>query len=306
MSDLLLHKISAVRAKHSTVALGTGIALAVVVAVVALSVGMLLDWWLDLPRWVRVAFLAVDIAALLMIVLYQILLPVFFSPDDDQVALRVEDSHPEFRSRLIAAVQLSRPQAVPAGASQSLVRATIAQAEMLAASVDFTNVIRTDRRRKWLTLAMIALLAGAGALFAGRHDNVSRDLLYRAFLSNTPVPRKTRIEITSGFNRLGRGDSAALSARARGVIPTTGTIDLKFDSGRRQSFSLDTSPADAAVFTRSIENVQDSFSYRVHLGDNTTDWQRVEVLNPPVVTHLEIQQIFPAYTGRGRCSDQFG
>ena len=306
MSQLLHSKISAVRAKHFSVAIGTGAALAIVAVIAALAIGMLLDWWLDLPRFIRAAFLAVDLAAVAIIVLYEIFLPIARSPDDDQVALHVEEAHPEFRSRLIAAIQLSRPQAVPVGASTSLVTATIAQAEAMAGKVNFTRVIKTDRLRKWLVLAVVMLVGGSVAFAVGRRERVTPDLLARAFLSNTPVPRKTRIEITTGFNKLGRGDTAALSAKASGTIPPGGTVDIKFESGRKQSFPLDVSPTDATVFVRPLENVQDSFSYRIHLGDNTTAWQRIDVLNPPVVTHLECQQIFPAYTKRGTVSRSLG
>src|SRR5258708_5592185 len=129
MSQLLLSKISAVRTKHSATAFASGTALAVVALVVGLALGMLLDWWLDLPRVVRAAFLAVDIALLALIVVSQIIMPMIASPADDDVALLVEDAHPQFRSRLIAAIQLVRPGAIPAGASPAFVRATVAQAE---------------------------------------------------------------------------------------------------------------------------------------------------------------------------------
>src|SRR5260221_7996027 len=88
MSQLLLSKISAVRAKHSSVAIGTGIALAITALVVGLALGMLLDWWLDLPRWVRAAFLAVDLALLVTIIVQAIILPIVVAPDEDEIALR--------------------------------------------------------------------------------------------------------------------------------------------------------------------------------------------------------------------------
>ena len=306
MSQLLLTKISAVRAKHSSVALGTGLALAITALVVGLAVGMLMDWWLDLPRWIRTAFLAVDLALLLVIVLYQILIPLFTSPDDDQIALRVEDANPVFRTRLIASIQLSRPEAMPAGASVSLVRAMIAQAESLADSIDFTHVISTDRLTRLMMLAALVLITGGTAFVYGRRDNVSTDLLARAFLSNVPVPRKTHIDVASGSFKMGRGDTAILLGKTRGVVPAFGTVDIRFASGRKQTFSLDGSKDDKALFSRTLENVQDSFEYRMNLGDNTTPWFRADVLVPPVVTRLECQQVYPAYTHLGAVGRSLG
>ena len=306
MSQLLLTKISAVRAKHSSVAIGTGIAIAVAVLVAGLIVGMMLDYWLDLPRWIRAAFLAIDLSLVITIIVQTILIPILRGPDDDQIALKVEDAHPEFRTRLIASIQLSRPEAIPIGASASLVRAMVMQAESLADSIDFNRVVSTDRLMKMSIVAALVLLTGLTSFAYGRHDGVSSDLLARAFLSNTPVPRKTRIDVPLGSFKIGRGDTAILFAKARGAIPTGGTIDIKFESGRKQTFPLDVSPNDPAMFTRSLENVQDSFSYRINLGDSTSDWYRADVLIPPVVTRLECQQVYPAYTKLGTVSRSLG
>src|SRR5438477_11165290 len=106
MSQLLLSKISSVRAKHSTVAIASGLALAVAALVAGLWLGMMLDWWLDLPRWVRAAFLAVDLTLLVVIVVSYIVLPIANGPDDDEIALRVEEANPQFATRLIASIQL--------------------------------------------------------------------------------------------------------------------------------------------------------------------------------------------------------
>jgi hypothetical protein len=309
MSQLLLSKISAVRAKHSAVAVGTGLAMAVTALVLGLAVGMLLDWWLDLPRWVRAGFLAIDLAMLVAIVVNTIVLPIVGGPDDDEIALRVEKANPDFRTRLIAAIQLARPNAVPAGASASMVRATIVQAESIAGRLDFAEVIQTDRLVKLLIVAALVLLGGLTAFVAGQsgNDHVSGDLLARALLSNTAVPRKTRIDVSSGYLKLGRGDTAELVAKARGVIPSGGEFEIRFDSGRRQSFQVTPTAQDASVFALKLENVQDSFKYRVRrLGDSTSDWYRADVLIPPVVTHLECAQVYPEYTHLGTVGRSLG
>lgn len=241
------------------------------------------------------------------ILLHQIVMPLFGTPGDDQIALRVEEAHPEFRTRLIASIQLSRPQAIGGGVSISLVRAMVMQAESLADSIDFTRVIPTDRLTKLMMLAAFVLITGLTAFVYGRRDNVSTDLLARAFLSNTPVPRKTRIEVSNGGAiKIGRGDTATLAARTSGVIPASGTVDIRFESGRKQTFSLDPAKDDKTSFSRTLENVQDSFDYRLNLGDNSTPWFRADVLIPPVVTRLECQQVYPAYTRLGAVGRSLG
>ena len=65
----------------------------------------------------------------------RIVLPAWQIPDDDEMALRVQQQLPTLGSRLIAAVQLAR--AVPAGASVSLIRAHIEQTEKITAAARF-------------------------------------------------------------------------------------------------------------------------------------------------------------------------
>src|SRR5258706_2689344 len=179
MSQLLLTKISAVRAKHSAVAIAGGIALAVAALVAGLWIGMMLDWWLDLPRWVRAAFLAIDLALLVVIVVSYIVLPISRGPDEDEIALRVEEANPQFATRLIASIQLSRPESVPAGASRSMGSAMIMQTESIASSVDFAQVVRTDRLLKHLLLAAGILLTALSMFIYGLRDRRSTDVLVR-------------------------------------------------------------------------------------------------------------------------------
>jgi hypothetical protein len=306
MTDLLTSKIAAVRARHRRLWLGTGICAAVLIFVVGLGIGMVADWWLDLPWTIRAIVLAINLTLIGGALLQFAVLPIIAAPDDDAVALRIEDAHPQFATRLIAAIQLGRAVPLLAGASPMLVRATVRQAEVIARDIEFPAVIHADRFAKTLSAALAALLLLIAGLIAARHDHVSGDLLARAFLSHVPVPRKTRIEMPRTDFKIARGDNVDLVADARGLIPSSGWLDIAFVSGRRQGFSLDRTEAAAATFHRFLENVQDSFEYRMHLGDNTTPWFHVQVLTPPMVTQLHVTQIYPPYTGRPNLERQLG
>ena len=90
---------------------------------------MLLDFYLNLPFTVRAALLAVTLGTAGFALLSSVFGPLLYGPDDDRIALQVEDAEPAFRTRLIAAIQLARPNAIPYGGSLALANATIAQAE---------------------------------------------------------------------------------------------------------------------------------------------------------------------------------
>ena len=330
MSQILSTKISTVRRKHASVAAFTGIAAAVAAFVLVLAASMLLDFWLNLPYTARAALLALNLAAIGWILFSTVFAPIFYGPDDDEIALMVEDAEPAFRTRLIASVQLSRANAIPAGASVSLARAMIMQAESLAGPMDFARVIKTERLLRIVIATLLILIAGVTALAWG--GEVSRDLLKRSlFLSDIAVPRKTRVYPITDNLLIARGDDVELLALAQGVIPDVPErqrLFIKTSGGQKQEFTLERVKLDAArlekikqtlaasrrdakvvedvgrriesgaVFAATVQNVQEPFTYWMRLNDGESSELKVDVSPRPAITKIEAKQIYPAYTGR--------
>jgi hypothetical protein len=209
-SDLLSEKIGALRRRHVRVAVQGGLAILVLLSVELLALAMFLDWWLELPWIVRLLLLLAQAVVFAALLIRLVLEPLLRQPDEDELALMVEKAHPEFRSRLIASMQLVRPGAVPAGASASLVRELVAQTETLAEPSDFRRIVATDRLKKFGVMAVLVALLALAGFYRGRET--CTDLLKRAFLSNVPVPRKTRIEVPNGNRTIGMGDTVRLEA----------------------------------------------------------------------------------------------
>src|SRR5262245_16938493 len=211
-SPLLHQKIEAVRRKQVGISAGTGLAILICAVVVLLSAQMLLDWWLDLSRAGRAGFLALNCCIFAYISFQYVLTPILKKPDDDAVALMVEKALPEFRSRLIAAMQLARPGGITPGESASLAQAMVEETEGLAKPREFEKIIKPDRFRRMAVLAGGIFVIGLMSLVMGGRSSI--DLLKRAFLSDTPVPRKTRVMGITGNLVVGRGDSVTIAAQA--------------------------------------------------------------------------------------------
>lgn len=295
-SALLQQRIDALRARHVLVALLTGVAMAVVVNMELLALAMFADWWLDLPWVARLVSLVTQLGILSYILLRFIVAPILRQPDDDELALMVEKARPEFRSRLIASLQLTRPAAVPPGASLSLVGALVEETEALAAPGDFRKIVPTDRLKKFGTLAVFVPIIAALGFAAGRETCAV--LLQRVFLSTEPVPRKTRIIVPEGDRIVGRGDTVRLEAFVQGIIPGHGKVEVKFRSRRGQEFPLEQNRENKINFARTLENVQDDFAYRFYLGDGVSPTFHVKAIPRPTVANIECRQEYPAYTGR--------
>lgn len=307
MSQILLTKIAAVRRKNLTVAALTGAAAAVGAFILLLAASMLLDFYLNFSFTARAALLTLTLAAAGFALLYSLFGPLLYGPDDDAVALQVEDAEPAFRTRLIAAIQLARPNAIPYGGSLALANATIAQAEQIAEPIDFARVVRTERLLRTAALAgLIFVLGLASFIYAGE---VARDLLQRSlFLADIPVPRNTRVYPITADLLVARGDDVEILALADGTLPPDDkrrlvirTLpDNKGDAARTQAFTMErvdtatdagrlahvtsilTTPgrdaaltdrtlqklrSGAAVYAATVENVQESFEFRARLND---------------------------------------
>lgn len=294
-SPLLREKLAALRQRHVTVVALTGLAMAVVLGLELLALAMFLDWWLELPWFLRLLSLLIQIGVSAFIVTRLIVGPMLRQPDEDEVALMVEKARPEFRSRLIAATQLARPGAVPAGASASMARALLAETETLAKPFDFRQIVPTDRLKKFGAMAVVVPLIALVGFAMGRETCTG--LLKRVFLSNAPVPRKTRIFVPDGHRLVGIGDTVRLEAFVQGIVPGQGKVEVKYRSRRGQEFPLEQNRENAINFGRTIENVQETFTYRFSLGDGLSETFEVKAIPRPTVAAIACEQTFPAYTG---------
>ncbi len=304
-SALLAGKLAAVRSKKVGVETGSGVAMLLGGLVLALGIGMAADWFLDLPWAVRLLLFLGYLAAAGHVIWHHILIPFLRQPDDDDIALLVERGNSPFGTRLIAALQLTRPGALQSGEAPALVRALVSETERLAEPVDFTAVICTRQLRRLVGWAVVII--GVGGVVFWNGEEVSRDLLSRAFLSReVEVPRKTRIGQTSGDIRIARGDNVNLFALAKGVVPERAKLVLKFTSGRTQEFLLDGSQTNRAHFAQAMENVQDTFDYTFHIGDGKSRSARVEAVERPGIAKLDATQIYPEYTGLGTVRRSLG
>ena len=292
--DKLRARLAAVRRKLLLSTGGTGAALVLISVVSLFSIGMVVDWLEELPWAGRAVLLLVNLGLIGLIARRQVIIPIQTAPGEDGCALLVEQARPDFRTRLIASVQLTRADALRADDSPGMVRELVRQANTLAEQVDFRSVV-SFRQFALCSLVAVLMLAVAGvALRVGAPATGA--LLQRAFLLNVPVPHKTHTQVLSGNLRIGQGETVVIAARATGLVPGRGRLLIRSATGQQQQFAITPASDDPTYFALSFENVQESFTYRVRLNDDTSESFTVSAVERPMVANLECQQIFPAYT----------
>src|SRR6185295_14369934 len=73
--------------------------------------------------------------------------------------------------------------------------------------------------------------------------------------------------------------------------------EVKFRSRRTQEFALEQNRENKSNFARTLENVQDDFTYRFLLGDGVSETFTVKAVPRPTVATIECEQQYPAYAG---------
>jgi hypothetical protein len=296
MSELIQSKIDLVRRKHAVTRAGLGAGTMGVVAVSVISATMLIDWWVELPYLLRCAMLALHVAALVYLLFVHVIWPLVKGPDDETVALWIEGFYEDASSRLISAVQFSRPKLALEGMSRQMLGAAVAEAEAYIEPKDTSEVIAVDQMVKRISVALLLLVVFAGIFLYGR--GTTRDLFLRAIaVPGIEVPRKTQVDLLTPVKRVvAKGDSITIQAAARGVVPDEGTIRVRYAGGTTSDYDMTKDRDEPQRFAIEIQNVQDSFSYRVYLNDGRSVEATIDAHPRPDVTDVGVIQHLPAYT----------
>ena len=250
-----------------------------------------LDWLFDLPRGVRVFVLAVDLVILCFIVFRFGILAWRRRLTPDEAAFCAERHWPEFRTGLISAVQLARrPDGSPA-----LVTAMLEKTAAGIAKSDLRVAVGWKRLRP-LFCTMLLLFVVTGGLVAGLAPG-SLILLQRILLVNVPLPTQTIVTAVSGNFLIPTGQTIELSAKATGVVPKSGRVEVTYEGKRPEVVTVSPKASSPDVFSLQIANIQQPLTYRFRLNDGRGEVWKVELLHPPVMQEIKFDATSPLYTG---------
>jgi hypothetical protein len=270
-------------------ALGWRLLVILVCALLVLQLGA--DWFLDLNRRVRGAFLVVDVLLLGALLWWFGIRPWLRRLSQEQAALRAERHWPRLRSSVISAVQLSQA----ADGSPTLVAQLLKQVANTVHGMDFREAIPTKHlsRPLWIAAGLAALTA-LGLALGWPSTGV---LLRRAALANIPLPTQTIVVPISGNLTVTPGTDVELAARAQGIIPRSGRVEITYAGQKPLVLTLSPTPADPALFATILPNVQQPFKYRIFLNDGRSEEFAVRIIHAPVLESVGFEQVYPKYTG---------
>ncbi len=244
---------------------------------------------------VRLVMLIFSLAVLLTAALVFIFWPILRIPSDEEVALLVEAEVQGVRNGLINALRLSKDRQV---ASVGMVEAAMREIAGHVQKMDFAPSIHT-RRCFWLGISAAALalaMVGFMVLFPARLKNA----LMRLANPAGDIPALGQVLITNvepGDISLIAGSDLKVRVTIERATQAAVQAALFYTLAEARENAVPMSPQGDNVFEYEVPDVRVDLVYHVRIGGSESRRYKVAVVEPPLVTRIDLQYEYPPYTG---------
>ena len=255
----------------------------------ALATGL---FWLVPPdaggRLVFAGYLLAELAAMLWFYFLPLRKPI----TDEQVALFIDERHPELQDRMISAVEFSAN--LPEEASAWIAKQFLEETTPLVRHASLDDVLRPGRVRVanaagWALLGLAAaILIATGNLWV---PNLS--------IETALAPRKAAplpFTVEPGNARVRMGDNQMVWVRSD---IAGAKVTLHSRAGVGEWLAVEMPQGDSAgVYYHYFADIREDTEYRVELGRRESEPYRLTVWTPPQVEGIDLTYTYPDYLQR--------
>jgi len=220
----------------------------------------------------------------------QLLRVLLFPPHPEELALAVENAHPELMDSYVCAVELE----IRNGRSLRPLEKTLHDSVAAGtASLDLSAVLippglRTGR------LAFAGLLFCALAALAGRSGFVQKA---RWELADRLRGEHTGLVVTPGNTEIAENSDVTIAATVRRWQNTAEIVTLTPEGSRRFRMTRPTPGRGGRTHTFTLYAVDAPVRYRILTPSLASAWFRIDPYRPPAIRRSRIEIVPPAYTG---------
>ncbi|PHS11634.1 MAG: hypothetical protein COA78_09355 [Blastopirellula sp.] len=220
-----------------------------------------------------------------------------WQPSDIEISQRIEGFFPQLKDRISSClVFLAQADDDPTAGSSTLRRSVIAETTALIQEVDIDAALNRDYAKKaWMTIFGTMFIICVLGIAAPSYLATSTYRLFAPF-AGINWPRVNHLAFVKTPDQVARGGYLLLEViDQNGELPQT--VEIEISRGSHTStkeMQLDFS-SNQMIYR--IDNITQDLSYRAIGGDdNTMPWNRLEVLDPPKLTQVDVKLIPPKYT----------
>jgi hypothetical protein len=219
------------------------------------------------------------------------------APLSDEIAMHVEQTAPQLREKLLAAVELSADD--PASLHDSPMFRSLLQGEVAEhmGRVHPSSVLPFRLVARWTIAA--AVIAAVFLLLLSAPDPRFRLLAARAMLPMANLARVSRVQVeilqpVPHSLLLPEDETAAVIIQTSGGKVSTAVLESRSETTGLVSYDMQPQPE--SRFTANLRLEHGSVDYRILAGDAITQWHRIETRPRPRVELFTKLLQFPEYS----------
>ncbi|MCZ6677857.1 MAG: hypothetical protein O7E52_11475 [Candidatus Poribacteria bacterium] len=275
----------------------------VLIGLVAILAGeAVIDLLMPLPSAVRIVLLVGIIGSVGYLLYKYLIQPLRTQLTLHDVALNVEQKHPELEDRLVSALQFGERE-TDDPIEAHLLQRLVTDASERAGSIDFKATVDKSKKRKYLGIAVAAVAVSVLlALVFPAEINTTLHRVLMPWEKTEPV-LSTKLTVHPGDARLLRGQSLAIHVEVTGKSAEKARLiyakpNLSSEATELEERQIDMLPIEGEdnQFGYEIFNINENMEYFVVANEAESERYTVEVFDMPKVIAIEVAYTYPDYT----------
>src|SRR5262245_57667325 len=296
LPDSVVKKLRAIRRRAIVLTLLEGLSFTAAALLAAMLTAMAIDWvvgWFDARA--RYTFTLLAFGATVAVFVFRCLRPLTRKRTIIATARDVDALIPELQERWSTVTELAQSQDAPeVRGSEAMIRQVASEAELANANITPKTIVSARplfRAGRWLAAALVLLAALLAANFT------QTTLLLQRFWMPGKSISLTQVSASPADVWVPKGESLTLNATLKGRVQKGPVkLFLRPERGGERMIAMTSKTGAPGGFQHSIDDVSESFAYRVRAGDGQTPWHRITAVERPKFSEVNLTVTPPAYS----------
>ena len=296
LPNSVAQKLRAIRHRAIALTLLEGLSFTAAALLGAMLTAMAIDWaagWFDTRVRYTFTILAFGVTAAAFV--WWCLRPLAHKRTIISTARDVDAMIPQLQERWSTVAELAQSKDAPeVRGSAAMIHKVASEAELANTSISPKTIVSAKplfRAARWLVV-VAALLA---ILFVVNFTQT--ELLLQRFWMPGKNISLTQVSASPANVWVPKGESLTLTATVRGrVQKAPAKLFVRPQRGGEKVVAMTSKTGAAGAFQYSIDDVSESFAYRVRSGDGQTPWHRITAVDRPRISEVKLTVTPPAYS----------
>jgi hypothetical protein len=216
-------------------------------------------------------------------------------PSIDSIAIRIGIHFPEIHDRLVNAIQIYRNHLINQEQyASTLVFRTMENAHTQTIDVDFSEIVNRKNITRGITI--LAMVSAFSFIVLISFRNTYLHSLERLLHPNKNYQHALpfTLTVTPGNIQILKDENVDIKVNSEGIAPTTVQLHIRNVATGYEFVNELANRKNQFLFT--LERLKDSTQYFITAANYRSPMYAIQVIEIPMIRHLEVQLTFPSYT----------